>query len=66
MIDFEDMEIDFKRLRKDMTNEILAAYFGGGIGPAFAESFEIERMDSEELVNLAYRIGIDLRKYLID
>ena len=38
----------------------------GGFGGALAESVEIERASDEELVEMAQRQGIDLRRFEID
>ncbi|MBE6029185.1 MAG: hypothetical protein E7221_04830 [Clostridiales bacterium] len=57
------MIIDVDKLREDMLNEDYGAFFVGGFGGALAESVEIERASDEELVEMAQRQGIDLRKY---
>ena len=60
------MIIDVDKLREDMRNEDLGAFFGGGFGGALAESVEIERASDEELVDMALQQGIDLRKYEVE
>jgi hypothetical protein len=57
------MAIDVNRLRNDMKNECLGAYFGGGFGGALVESFDVDKATQEELVEMAQRKGINLRKY---
>ena len=57
--------IDVERLRKDMYNECMGAFFGGGFGGALTESFDVDKASPEKLVNMAKRQGIDLRKYEI-
>ncbi len=57
------MIIDVDKLREDMLNEDYGAFFVCGFGGALAESVEIERASDEELVEMAQRQGIDLRKY---
>ena len=60
------MTIDVDALREAVRDECSAAFFGGGIGPALLEAFDADRASPEELVDMARRWGIDLRKYRID
>ena len=60
------MIIDVDKLREDMLNEEYGAFFVGGFGGALAESVEIERASDEELVDMALKQGIDLRKYEVE
>lgn len=59
------MIIDMDSLRKDMQEESLAAYFGGGIGGALIESFEIENASDEELIQIALDNGVRLEDYQV-
>ena len=59
----ETITIDVYRLRNDMRDECLGAYFGGGFGAALIESFDVDRMAPEKLVEMAQSQGIDLRNY---
>lgn len=61
----EKITIDINRLRTDMRNECMGAFFGGGFGGALFDSFDIDRASPEELVRMAQRQGIDLRKYKV-
>ena len=61
----ETITIDIDRLRDDMRDECLGAYFGGGFGAALIESFDVDRATPEKLVEMAQNQGIDLRKYQI-
>lgn len=60
------MIIDVDKLRDDMLNEDLGAFFGGGFGGALVEAVDVERASDEELVEIAQRQGIDLRRYEVD
>ena len=61
---FEDnSSIDVNRLRKDMENESLGAFFGGGFGGALFEAYDIRNASDAELIRMAKQEGIDLRKY---
>ena len=61
----ETITIDVDALREDMKNECLGAFFGGGFGGALIEAGDIEKSDSEQLVQMAINQNIDLRKYQI-
>ena len=61
----ETITIDIDRLRDDMPDECLGAYFGGGFGAALIESFDVDRATPEKLVEMAQNQGIDLRRYKI-
>jgi hypothetical protein len=55
--------IDVEKLRKDMRDDRLGAYFSGGFGAALVESADIDRASPEKLIEVARKQGIDLRKY---
>ena len=57
--------VDVEALRKDMKEECYGAYFGGGFGAALIESFEVESASAEQLIRMAQKQGIDLRKYQV-
>lgn len=61
----ETITIDVDRLRDDMRDECLGAYFGGGFGVALIESFDVDRATPEKLVEIAQMEGIDLRRYQV-
>ncbi len=55
--------IDMDALRRDLQGEELAAFFGGGFGGALMEAIDIGKASDEQLLRIAKRQGIDLRKY---
>lgn len=57
------MRINVEKLRKDLMNDSYGTFFGGGFGGALMESFDINNASAEELIRIAQRKGIDLRKY---
>ena len=61
----ETITIDVDRLRDDMRDECLGAYFGGGFGAALIESFDVDSATPEKLVEMAQNQAIDLRKYQV-
>lgn len=60
----DNRSIDVKRLRRDMQNQALGAYFGCGIGPALIDAANVERASDDELIRIAKQNGIDLRRYM--
>ena len=61
MFGYDSVDID--RLREDMENESLGAFFGGGFGGALIEAGDIGRMSSRELIDYAQKNGYDLSDY---
>ena len=57
--------INIERLREDLRNEDLGAYWGGGFGGALMEAFDLDRATPEELMQIAQDKGIDLRRYVV-
>ncbi|SET66636.1 hypothetical protein SAMN04487771_10319 [[Clostridium] aminophilum] len=57
-------EIDVNRLRKDMKDNYGTAMFNG-FPMAVMELTKVERLTDQELVELAQKNGVDLRKYII-
>jgi hypothetical protein len=61
----EKITIDIDRLRDDIREEFLGACFGGGFGAALTESFDLDVVTDEEIVEMAQSMGIDLRRYQV-
>ena len=61
----DEITIDVEKLRDDLRNESLGAFFGGGFGGALIEAGDVERASLEELIKMAERNGIDLMEYKI-
>lgn len=57
------MNVDFDKLRKDLADDRYAASFAG-IPEMIMEAWEIESLSDEELLDLARREHINLRKYM--
>lgn len=60
------MTIDIEKLKNDLKNELLGAYYGAGFGGTLIESFNLDNMSPEEIVNLALRYGFNLEDYEIN
>lgn len=58
------MYLDIEKLKKDMENDSLGAFYGGGFGGAMMEAFDIQRADPQELVDMALQKGWDLNPYV--
>ena len=59
----ENVKIDIEKLRDDLREEALGTYFAARYGGALIESFDINKASPEELIDIAYQYGIDIRKY---
>ena len=59
-----DNNIDYEKLRRDLTDECMAAFICGGIGPALLDSLDVEKASGEELERIAGRYGFNLEKYM--
>ena len=57
------MIIDIDKLRKDMLDNSYALFFASDIIAALAETPDIEQAADEEIIEMAQKQGIDLRKY---
>ncbi|MBQ1530898.1 MAG: hypothetical protein IIZ57_02030 [Solobacterium sp.] len=58
------MKIDIEKLREDLENDSLGAWFGSGFGGALFEAAEIKHESDEELLETARKRHVDLRQYL--
>lgn len=59
----QSKNIDVDKLRQYMLDDDYAAYLVGDLGGALAEAADIENASDEELIEMAKRQGIDLRKF---
>ena len=59
-----EYEIDVSRLRRDMEDNYGTAMFNG-FPMAVMDLAKVERMSDQELVELAQKKGVDLRKYIV-
>ena len=60
------MVVDIERLKRDMKNECLGAFFGGGFGGALSMYSDIDRATPEQLIEMAERQDIDLDRYITE
>ena len=59
----ETITIDIDKLRDDLRDDSLGAFYGGGFGGALMEAFDAEGASEEELIEMALQRGIDLGEY---
>lgn len=59
------MTIDIDRLRRDLREECLGAFFGGGFGGAALEEADVDRMSPDRIVAMAQRYGLSLEDYAV-
>jgi hypothetical protein len=57
------MYIDYDRLRNDLENESLGAFYGTGFGGALIQSFDVQNASDDELIEMAERANFNLNKY---
>ncbi len=59
-----EYEIDINRLRRDLMDDYGTAMFSG-FPMAAMDLSKVERMSDREVVELARKKGVDLRKYMV-
>lgn len=59
------IKINIEKLRNDLRDNLLGAYFGGGFGAALIEAFDVDSASPEELIEMAKRQGLNLNNYII-
>ncbi len=59
------MNIDIDKLRLDVINYYLSAYFTLGLNVTIGYSINIDNLTNEEVVDLAIKLGFNLYDYEI-
>lgn len=59
-------EIDINKLKQDLKDYYEAAYFTLGYGAALMDSFDLDNLSDEEIINKAIDNGINLENYIIN
>lgn len=59
-------EIDINKLKQDLKDYDEAAYFTLGYGAALIDSFDLDNLSDEEIINKAIDNGINLENYIIN
>lgn len=59
-------ERDINKLKQDLKDYYEAAYFTLGYGAALMDSFDLDNLSDEEIINKAIDNGINLENYIIN
>lgn len=59
-------EIDINKLKQDLKDYYEAAYFTLRYGAALMDSFDLDNLSDEEIINKAIDNGINLEQYIIN
>lgn len=59
-------EIDINKLKQDLKHYYEAAYFTLGYGAALMDSFDLDNLSDEEIIDKAIDNGINLENYIIN
>lgn len=59
-------EIDINKLKQDLKDYYEAAYFTLEYGAALMDSFDLDNLSDEEIINKAIDNGINLEQYIIN
>ena len=59
-------EIDINKLKQDLKDYYEAAYFTLGYGAALMDSFDLDNLSDEEIINKAAKNSVDLEQYIIN
>ena len=59
-------EIDINKLKQDLKDYYEAAYFTLGYGAALMDSFDLDNLSDEEIINKSIDNGINLENYIIN
>ena len=60
------IEIDINKLKQDLKDYYEAAYFTLGYGAALMQSFDIDNLSDEEIINKAIEIGLNIENYIVN
>lgn len=59
-------EIDINKLKQDLKDYYEAAYFTLGYGAALMDSFELDNLSDEEIINKAIDNGLNIENYIVN
>ena len=60
------IEIDINKLKQDLKDYYESAYFTLGYGAALMQSFEIDNLSDEEIINKAIENGLNIENYILN
>jgi len=59
-------EIDINKLKQDLKDYYEAAYFTLGYGAALMDSFDLDNLSDEEIINKAIDNGLNIENYIVN
>ena len=59
-------EIDINKLKQDLKDYNEAAYFTLGYGAALMDSFDLDNLSDEEIINKAIDNGLNIENYIVN
>lgn len=59
-------EIDINKLKQDLKDYYEAAYFTLGYGAALMDSYDLDNLSDEEIINKAIDNGLNIENYIIN
>lgn len=59
-------EIDINKLKQDLKDYYEAAYFTLGYGAALIDSFDLDNLSDEEIINKAIDNGLNIENYIVN
>lgn len=59
-------EIDINKLKQDLKDYYESAYFTLGYGAALMQSFDIDNLSDEEIINKAIDNGLNIENYIVN
>lgn len=59
-------EIDINKLKQDLKDYYEAVYFTLGYGAALMDSFDLDNLSDEEIINKAIDNGLNIENYIIN
>lgn len=59
-------EIDINKLKQDLKDYYEAAYFTLGYGVALMDSFDLDNLLDEEIINKAIDNGLNIENYIVN
>ena len=60
------IEIDINKLKQDLKDYYESAYFTLGYGTALMQSFDIDNLSDEEIINKAIDNGLNIENYIVN
>lgn len=60
------IEIDINKLKQDLKDYYEAAYFTLGYGAALMQSFDIDNLSDDEIINKAIDNGLNIENYIVN